>query len=283
MKTSNLTLSRKFFSSKMWTEERVFSSAEAWIDLIQRAAWRPVTVEIGEAKVRLARGEFCYSIRYLADAWKWSKSKVARWLAAQVKADRLVRVNPAQEPEQDSYNAQVIYRLVNYDAYQLTPAGLGTATGTATGTNKNTGSKNTGSKNTKKQLSGPAGPETPAKSWSARSIDIAREHGFYWTPGRITRALKDLIDLDGPELVLRAWTAYCRSRPYLAWDMAAEAGRPVPDVAVKDTRFVRPEEFRDNYGFWLQRCLKPSEWAEYQARRAADATVKVESFTLAET
>lgn len=52
--------------------------AFAW--LFDNAAWKPVERHIGAARVRLDRGELCFSYRYLARAWGWTHGRVQRWL-----------------------------------------------------------------------------------------------------------------------------------------------------------------------------------------------------------
>lgn len=273
----HIVLSRKLFEGKRWREPRVFSEAEAFIDLIQRAVWKPTTVTIKGQHIELGRGEFCYSLRYLADAWMWHKSKVQRWLDEQIADKTLVVTQVGQQVGQPSGQRPTVYRLVNYSSYQLTPAVIDTTTDTESGTNKNAVTKNTISKN---KRTAPAArqadssPEEPAaprpKPWTAQAIDRAAAAGFYWPAGRIACALKPHVDRDGWPWVEQVWAAYLRSRQYLDFDRRLEAGRVrSEEVPVPDTRFMSPQDFATNYGFWDLRVTPQTDKPLKEKIRAA--------------
>jgi hypothetical protein len=57
-----------------------YSEKEAWIWLIAEAAWKKRTRRVGEYTANLERGQLLASVRFLAEKWKWSKSKVERFL-----------------------------------------------------------------------------------------------------------------------------------------------------------------------------------------------------------
>jgi hypothetical protein len=78
-----LPLSRQFFNNPLWTERREFSKAEAWIYLIYNARYEAtVTNSLIDGKlISWGRGELPASIRYLVQAWQWSKGKVERYLS----------------------------------------------------------------------------------------------------------------------------------------------------------------------------------------------------------
>lgn len=73
-------LSRRAFQHFLWKEPREKSRWEAWIDLIQSAAYAPETVLIKGRRLSLVRGELVASVRYLAERWGWDKNKVSRFL-----------------------------------------------------------------------------------------------------------------------------------------------------------------------------------------------------------
>lgn len=76
-----IKLHRKIWGHRFWKEKRVFSRAEAWIDICLQASGKDRTVEDAEGrKVFLKRGQFLSSSRELAQRWKWSKSRVNRFL-----------------------------------------------------------------------------------------------------------------------------------------------------------------------------------------------------------
>lgn len=57
-----------------------FSEREAWIWLISEASWKPRERRIGTTLVRIDRGQLAGAIRFMAEAWKWHRSKVERFL-----------------------------------------------------------------------------------------------------------------------------------------------------------------------------------------------------------
>lgn len=58
-----------------------FTQREAFMWLVASSAWKELTVRGAYGRVNLRRGEFCFSVRFLAERWKWSKSRVARFLS----------------------------------------------------------------------------------------------------------------------------------------------------------------------------------------------------------
>ena len=107
---AHVKVSRRFFDSAAWREPRKFSKAEAWLDCIQLAAWKPRPFAIGLEVENLQRGEFMASVRFLAERWGWSKSAIQRWLLAAQQAGRLAVRREGQ--------GGTVYVLVNYGAYQ---------------------------------------------------------------------------------------------------------------------------------------------------------------------
>src|SRR3954466_12746518 len=69
---------------KLWVdpdfEDEPFSEREAFLWLVGEAAWRPYRKRVGRGSVALDRGQCCHSIRFLAERWRWSKSRVHRFL-----------------------------------------------------------------------------------------------------------------------------------------------------------------------------------------------------------
>lgn len=78
-----ITISRGLFNHFLWEEEREFSKAEAWLDLI-RSAWysdRPAEKIIEGKLIRWDRGQVAASLRYLQRRWYWgSANRVKRFL-----------------------------------------------------------------------------------------------------------------------------------------------------------------------------------------------------------
>lgn len=114
-----ILLSRKFFESWLWTEEREFSRAEAFQDLVMSAAWAPYSRAVKGHVIAFERGEVLGSLRYLAERWGWSVKRV-RVFVAQLEKKGTLR---AQRETQAGH----VYLLVNYDSYQSNGHGEGTA------------------------------------------------------------------------------------------------------------------------------------------------------------
>lgn len=156
MNPGYITLSRKFFECDLWREKRPRTKAEAWLDLIQLAAFAPHTVTTSVGTVALERGELLASLRFLADRWDWSVKQVRRWLATVQRVDRLRAQREAQ--------AGTVYVIVNYAFYQGADEDEGTAAGIAEGTPRaQQGHKDKKGKKGKKesQNKAPAGADDP--------------------------------------------------------------------------------------------------------------------------
>lgn len=77
-----IPLKRRFFKHKIWKEPRVFSRAEAWIDMVQMARFEHSKTSgfIDNRLTEWGRGQIPASQRYLAERWKWSKHKVLNFI-----------------------------------------------------------------------------------------------------------------------------------------------------------------------------------------------------------
>lgn len=105
-----------------------FTEREAFLWLVSEAAWKPCRRRAGSKVVELDRGQVCHSVRFMAQAWQWSKSRVDRFLDRLENRDTIKRVT-GTEP--------IVISICKYDAFQR--VGLperdtsGTQTGTAAG------------------------------------------------------------------------------------------------------------------------------------------------------
>ncbi len=75
-----IPLGRSFFSHHFWEEKRVFSRAEAWVDLISEAAWKERKKVVSGKVIEVPRGGIVAAVRFLSDRWKWSNTKVCQFL-----------------------------------------------------------------------------------------------------------------------------------------------------------------------------------------------------------
>lgn len=102
-----------FVSRAIWDhcefEPEPFSQREAFLWLISEAAWKPCRRRAGRVVVDLKRGQLCASIRFMAEAWGWSKSRVSRFLT---------RIESRDMIGTGTGTGQLVITLSNYDKYQ---------------------------------------------------------------------------------------------------------------------------------------------------------------------
>jgi hypothetical protein len=88
-----------------------FTEREAWIWLVSASAWKDRRTR-GNTKrgVDIKRGEFSFAVRFLAEKWQWSSSKVDRFIQRLEKRDMLRDV---------SRDGSQIYSIKNYNYFQV--------------------------------------------------------------------------------------------------------------------------------------------------------------------
>ena len=103
----------------IWTDaafkEEPFTEREAFMWLVMEASFKARERRFGSTIVQLERGELASSIRFMAEAWQWSKSRVARFL------DRLRDRNMIENRDSSgtaSGTALTVISVCNYDEYQ---------------------------------------------------------------------------------------------------------------------------------------------------------------------
>lgn len=119
-----IPISRKLFNNFLWKEDREFSRAEAWLDLLQLARFEAnSTKEIIKGKVvEYGRGERPLSLRLLADRWKWSKNRVDKFLDLLV-SERMITKRTTNGTELGTENGtkngtkQTVITICNYESY----------------------------------------------------------------------------------------------------------------------------------------------------------------------
>lgn len=112
MNTGYLMLARRSFDHFLWTEKRSLSKFEAWLDLLQLAAYVPTKRIIRGTLIEIGRGELVGSLRYLAERWNWNKDKVASFLGL-LESDQMIRRTPR--------HSETIITVCKYDRYNIPP------------------------------------------------------------------------------------------------------------------------------------------------------------------
>jgi hypothetical protein len=86
-----------------------FSRRDAFVWLVEEAAFRPTKIHAGTGEIELQRGQLSHSLRFMAKAWKWDEAKVRRFLSSLVKAEIIDAATDA---------GQTVITIRNYELYQ---------------------------------------------------------------------------------------------------------------------------------------------------------------------
>lgn len=111
----------------------------AWFWMVAKACWKPTKFDVHGKIITLERGQFCCSVREMAEAWGWSKSAVDRFIQRLIDEDMVIstRAKTGTGGGTSSGTARSIITICNYAKYQNVPKGSGTASepqgGTAAG------------------------------------------------------------------------------------------------------------------------------------------------------
>ena len=101
---------RKFQDHPFWKEKRVYSKAEAWIDLLWEAQHdlEPQEVVLGMTNLFCNYGESLKSLETWSKRWRWNKSRVRRFLKLLENMGQIVTVN-------ETKTTRII--ILNYSQY----------------------------------------------------------------------------------------------------------------------------------------------------------------------
>lgn len=99
----------------------------AFLDLCHLARWRDGVRIVNGTPVPLKRGEVLASLRYMADRWCWSITKVRRFLEL-LHHPEIHKLETVRDTPQGT-----VYRIVGYDVYASPDTASGTPEGTAAG------------------------------------------------------------------------------------------------------------------------------------------------------
>jgi hypothetical protein len=104
-------LHRKTMDNFLYKQERVFSPFEAWIDILMNVNYSDSKVLIKGIIYDVKKGESIKSLDTWGKSWRWSKSKVRRFLKT-LEDDQMIQ----------TINESVTTRLIvlNYEMYQGT-------------------------------------------------------------------------------------------------------------------------------------------------------------------
>jgi hypothetical protein len=103
-----MSIHRKLLSSDLWLSEP-FTRGQAWADMIGLANHKDGFIRVRGINVTIKRGQVGWSEVRLAGRWKWSRSKIRRFLK---------ELETRQQIEQQKNNVTLLLSIVNYDTYQ---------------------------------------------------------------------------------------------------------------------------------------------------------------------
>lgn len=138
-----------YFMHRGWQDHPVFrgeaySRRDAFVWLIEQAAFKPTRVHMPQGEIVLDRGQLGHSLRFMAKAWKWDEAKVRRFLSSLRKAKIIDAHTDA---------GQTITTICNYNKYQAQQSDADAATDAdATQRCRGNDAKNNNEKNEKNSL-----------------------------------------------------------------------------------------------------------------------------------
>jgi DNA-binding transcriptional MocR family regulator len=131
-----ILVARGILGHPLFKPQGPYSRAEAWLWLMEAAAFKDRSVPALAGRKRkmvlIARGELSYSVRYLAQAWRWSTNRVLRFLD-ELQTDKTI--------ETRTDTGQTVISLCNYETYQAPFHGVETQIETDTDTQSETNKK----------------------------------------------------------------------------------------------------------------------------------------------
>lgn len=101
-------IDRGIWDHPMFADEP-FTEREAWAWLIGEASFKPRARNIGGKIVRLERGQLAASVRFMAERWQWSKSRVDRFLK-RLKTETMIGT--------DAGTGLLVITINNYSKFQ---------------------------------------------------------------------------------------------------------------------------------------------------------------------
>lgn len=103
-----ISLHRKLQDNPLWYSES-FTRGQAWVDLLLLANHEYGYFYKRGVKIEIQRGQVGMSELGLSERWKWSRSKVRKFLK---------ELEKEQQIEQQKSNVTQVVTIINYDLYQ---------------------------------------------------------------------------------------------------------------------------------------------------------------------
>ena len=103
-----IKLHRQIQDNGFWTCES-FTRGQAWVDLLLLASYTESFFYVRGVKVNLERGQLAWGEVKLSERWKWSRSKLRKFLKD---------LEKEQQIKQHNSNVIQVITILNYDKYQ---------------------------------------------------------------------------------------------------------------------------------------------------------------------
>lgn len=118
-------IKRGTLAHEMFAPEGKWSKFEAWTWMLESAAYKPTVIDLSGTPHTVPRGALCFSLRFLADKWKWTV-KAVRGFLTKLERHGAVQIQTVQVGNKKG-TARTQVTLCNYEKYQ----GAGHSKGTA--------------------------------------------------------------------------------------------------------------------------------------------------------
>ena len=109
MNIGYISLHRKIQDCFLWYSDEPFDRRSAWIDLLLLVNHEEKEIMFDGNKITVLKGQKITSIRFLADRWHWSTTKVRKYLEL-LKSENMIKI--------ESDNKKTLLTVVNYEVYQ---------------------------------------------------------------------------------------------------------------------------------------------------------------------
>lgn len=109
-------IKRGTISHELFAPVGKWSKFEAWNWMIEAAAYKPTVIDIGGKPYTVPRGALCFSQRFLATKFKWSKKALTTFLET-LESHRAIELGVV-ETGTGTRSKRTQITLCNYDKYQ---------------------------------------------------------------------------------------------------------------------------------------------------------------------
>lgn len=216
-----------------------FTEREAWLWLVMEASYRPREKRIGNICVNLRRGQLAASIRFMADAWGWEKSRAERFVGRLKKRDMI---------ETATETGLSVITLCNYDKYQ------GETVDSETAKKQKRDSNETAPRQHRDKLESRCNPDA-----------IKQQQQQARTENPIFRGVMCAVGVD-PDAPTRYWRGPAAITHILGWQMAHGLTTEEVIEVARLSRLDHPDDVPDG-----PKALDRSMAAFASAKKAASA------------